>query len=183
LDVRGGVKQVVGKETEYNLKPILIFYRIMTDKDFLLKAVKLAEEGIENGSGPFGAVIVRNGEIISEAVNNVVSTNDPTAHAEIEAIRQASKALATHDLGDCILYSSCEPCPMCLGAIYWSGIKKVFFAADRKDAASAGFSDKYIYNEINLSPGHRHVKFIRLPEVDGTGVFRIWSQFENKIPY
>jgi tRNA(Arg) A34 adenosine deaminase TadA len=155
----------------------------MTDNDFLIKAVKLAEKGIEKGSGPFGAVVVRNGEIISEAVNNVVSAKDPTAHAEITAIRKASKILGTHDLGSCILYSSCEPCPMCLGAIYWSGIKKVLFAADRKDAAAAGFSDKYIYDEITLSPENRHVRFDRLSEVDGTSVFRIWSQFENKIPY
>jgi guanine deaminase len=155
----------------------------VTDIDFLTKAVKLAEGGIEKGSGPFGAVIVRNGEIISEAVNNVVSSKDPTAHAEIEAIRRASKILDTHDLGDCILYSSCEPCPMCLGAIYWSGIKKVFFAADRKDATSAGFSDNYIYDEIKLPLVNRHIKFCKMTEVDGTGVFRIWSNFENKIPY
>jgi tRNA(Arg) A34 adenosine deaminase TadA len=156
---------------------------MMTDHDFLVKAVSLAGEGIEKGSGPFGAVIVRNGKIISQAVNNVVSSKDPTAHAEIEAIRKASKVLNTHDLGDCILYSSCEPCPMCLGAIYWSGIKKVFFAADRMDAASAGFSDKYIYDELKLSAEKRNVKFYRLTEVDGTAVFRIWNQFENKIPY
>lgn len=155
----------------------------MTDKDFLIRAVKLAGEGIEKGGGPFGAVIVRNGEIISEAVNNVVSLKDPTAHAEIVAIRQASKVLETHDLGDCILYSSCEPCPMCLGAIYWSGIKVVFFAADRKDAALAGFSDKYIYDEISLPSERRHINFTCLSEVDGKGVFRIWNQFENKIPY
>jgi len=155
----------------------------MGDKEFLLRAVKVAEEGIKKGSGPFGAVVVRNGEIISESANRVVSLNDPTAHAEILAIRQASKVLGTHSLGDCVLYASCEPCPMCLGAIYWSGIKTVFFAAGREDAASAGFSDKYIYDEIGLSVEERHIAFCRHKEVDGIEVFRIWNRFENKIPY
>ncbi len=155
----------------------------MKDQDFLKRAVQLAEKGIERGFGPFGAVIVRNGEIISEAVNSVTSSKDPTAHAEISAIRKASEILNTHNLGDCILYSSCEPCPMCLGAIYWSGIKKVFFATDRRDAAMAGFSDEYIYDEINLSPGERHTEFHCLKDVDGTHVFTIWNQSENKIPY
>jgi guanine deaminase len=155
----------------------------MTDHDFLTRAVQLAEEGIERGCGPFGAVIVQKGEIISEAVNCVTSSKDPTAHAEIGAIRKASEILNTHNLGDCILYSSCEPCPMCLGAIYWSGIKKVFYAADRRDAAMAGFSDEYIYDEINLSPENRHTEFHRLKDVDGTRVFTIWSRSENKIPY
>lgn len=154
-----------------------------SDRDFLLRAVRLAEDGIEKGNGPFGAVIVRNGEIISEAVNSVVSSKDPTAHAEITAIRLASKILDTHQLGDCILYSSCEPCPMCLSAIYWSGIKKVIYAADRHDAAAAGFSDINIYDEINLAVEKRRVKFKQLTDVDGKGVFRIWNQFENKIPY
>ena len=157
--------------------------KMMSDKDFLLRAVKLAEDGIEKGGGPFGAVIVRNNEIISEANNMVIKSSDPTAHAEIVAIRLASKILNTHDLSNCKLYSSCEPCPMCLGAIYWSGIKTVYFAADRKDAASAGFNDKFIYDEISLPADERDIKFCKLPEVDGTVVFRKWDSFENKIPY
>jgi guanine deaminase len=155
----------------------------MTDKEFLTRAVELAKNGIKKGGGPFGAVIVRNGEIISESTNRVVHSNDPTAHAEILAIRMAADVLGTHILGDCILYTSCEPCPMCLGAIYWSGIKTVFFATDRKDAASAGFSDKYIYDEIGLVPEKRHVIFNCIPEVDGMEVFRVWNRYENKIPY
>jgi guanine deaminase len=155
----------------------------MTDIEFLKRAVRLAEEGIEKGYGPFGAVIVRNGVIISEAVNSVTASKDPTAHAEISAIRKASEVLDTHNLEDCILYTSCEPCPMCLGAIYWSGLKKVFFAADRRDAAKAGFSDEYIYEEINLPVEKRHTGFHRLTSVDGTNVFTIWNQSENKIPY
>jgi guanine deaminase len=156
---------------------------MMGNKDFLVRAIQLAQDGIKKGGGPFGAVIVRNGEIISEAINRVVYSNDPTAHAEILAIRQASKTLGTHSLGDCILYTSCEPCPMCLGAIYWSGIKTVFFAADRQDAAAAGFSDEYIYNEISLSPEKRHIEFNRISDVEGIEVFQTWNRFENKIPY
>jgi guanine deaminase len=156
---------------------------MMGNKDFLVRAIQLAKDGIKRGGGPFGAVVVRNGEIISEAINRVVYSKDPTAHAEILAIRQASKTLGTHSLGDCVLYTSCEPCPMCLGAIYWSGIKTVFFAADRQDAAAAGFSDKYIYDEISLSPEKRHIEFNRIADVDGIEVFRMWTRFENKIPY
>lgn len=156
---------------------------MMEDRDFLIRAIHLAEDGITDGSGPFGAVIVRKGEIVSEATNKVVHSNDPTAHAEVLAIRQASKILATHDLSDCTLYTSCEPCPMCLGAIYWAGIRTIFFAADRHDAEAAGFSDKYIYEEISLPPEKRHILFKRLSDVDGTEVFRMWDRFENKIPY
>jgi guanine deaminase len=156
---------------------------MMRNNDFLARAVKLAEDGIEKGGGPFGAIIVNKGEIISEAVNRVVHSNDPTAHAEILAIRQASKILKTYNLSACTLFASCEPCPMCLGAIYWSGIKTVFYAADRKDAAAAGFNDKYIYDEISNPAEKRHLTFTQLKEVDGSEVFRIWNRFEKKIPY
>jgi guanine deaminase len=156
---------------------------MIENKDFLIRAVKLAEKGIRKGGGPFGAIIVRDGEIISEAINRVACSNDPTVHAEILAIRQASKVFGTHSLNDCILYASCEPCPMCLGAIYWSGITTVFFAAERKDAAAAGFSDKYIYDEINLPNEKRHITFNQMKDVDGIEVFRIWDRFENKILY
>ena len=156
---------------------------MVSNATFLARAVKLAENGIEKGDGPFGAVVVRNGKIVSESTNMVVRLNDPTAHAEILAIRSAAKKSGTHDLKDCILYSSCEPCPMCLGAIYWSGISNVFFAADRKDAAAMGFNDKFIYDEIGLPSEKRHIKFQRLKEVDGKEVFRIWNRFENKKPY
>jgi guanine deaminase len=156
---------------------------MVSNATFLARAVKLAEKGIEKGDGPFGAVVVRKGKIVSESTNMVVQLNDPTAHAEILAIRSAGKKLGTHNLNDCILYSSCEPCPMCLGAIYWSGIPNVFYAADRKDASSAGFNDKFIYDEISLPPDMRQIKFHKLKEVDGKEPFRIWNTFENKIPY
>ena len=157
--------------------------RMGNDKLLLLRAVEIAGNGMQNGGGPFGAVVSKNGKIISEAINSVVLTNDPTAHAEILAIRQAASFLKSHDLGECTLYSSCEPCPMCLGAIYWAGIKKVVYACDRVDAEMAGFSDKLIYEEIMLDPANRKISFIRLTDAGGKEVFRKWDEFEQKITY
>jgi len=153
------------------------------DKSLLLRAVEIAGNGIQNGGGPFGAVVSKDGKIVSEAYNRVVLTNDPTAHAEILAIRQAASFLKSHDLGECTLYSSCEPCPMCLGAIYWAGIKKVVYASDRIDAARAGFSDSLIYKEILLDPANRKVTFLQMTDTGGKEVFRKWDELENKIPY
>jgi guanine deaminase len=153
------------------------------DKTFLLRAIKIAGEGIINGSGPFGAVIVKDGIPLSEASNRVVLNNDPTAHAEILAIREAASVIKSHDLSGCTLYSSCEPCPMCLGAIYWSGIQRVVYSSDRTDAEVAGFSDKLIYNEIMLEPSDRKISFVRINEPAGKEVFRKWEQQENKVPY
>ena len=153
------------------------------DKLFLLRAIKIASDGIENGGGPFGAVIAKDGKVIAEAHNMVVVNNDPTAHAEILAIRQASEILKSHDLNECTLYTSCEPCPMCLGAIYWAGISKVIYACDRTDAERAGFSDKLIYEEIKLDPSKRKISFIRFSDCGGKEVFRKWDELENKIRY
>jgi guanine deaminase len=153
------------------------------DKIFLRRSIEIASENIKTGGGPFGAVIVKDNNIISEAGNRVVINSDPTAHAEILAIRQASSILKSHELNDCILYTSCEPCPMCLGAIYWSGIKKVVYSCDRTDAEEAGFSDKLIYNEIMLDPSKRKISFIRLTASGGKEVFRKWDKLENKISY
>jgi len=153
------------------------------DKIFLLKAIEIAENGISEGGGPFGCVITRNGKIIAEANNRVVLNSDPTAHAEVLAIRAAAAFLKSHDLGDCIIYSSCEPCPMCLGAIYWAGIKKVIYACDRTEAEAAGFSDKILYDEIILDPSKRKIDFIRISSSGGKEVFKKWVETENKIPY
>lgn len=153
------------------------------DRTFLLHTVKLASGGIETGAGPFAAIIVKDGDIIAEAVNSVVLTTDPTAHAEVNAIRKAASGLKTHDLHECTLYCSCEPCPMCLGAIYWSGIRKVVYASDRNDAARAGFSDKQIYDEISLNPESRKIGFIQIENTGGDQVFRKWVEYEKKIPY
>jgi len=153
------------------------------DRSFLQHALKIAENGIDAGHGPFGAVIARNGRIVSEANNEVVISNDPTAHAEVLAIRRASSFLKTYDLKDCVLYTSCEPCPMCLGAIYWSGIRKVVYASDRNDAEKSGFSDRLIYDEIILDPEKRKVNFVRITDAGGEQVFKKWDDFENKVPY
>jgi guanine deaminase len=153
------------------------------DRLFLHRAIEIAICGIENGGGPFGAVITKDGEKISESFNKVVLTNDSTAHAEVVAIREASSLLRSHDLSGCTLYSSCEPCPMCLGAIYWAGIKKVVYACDRIDAENAGFSDKLIYEEIMLDPSKRIISFLHMEDEDSKEIFRKWDDFENKIPY
>jgi guanine deaminase len=149
----------------------------------LSRAIVLAKNSIKEGGGPFGAVIARDGKIVSEANNLVVSSHDPTAHAEVLAIRKASSFLKSHDLSDCVIYTSCEPCPMCLGAIYWAGIKRVVYAADRKDAATAGFSDSLIYDEITLNPSERKVTFIQISDAGGKDVFKEWDEYEGKIPY
>lgn len=153
------------------------------DKKFLQRAIEIASESIDSGGGPFGAVIVKDGKLIAEGHNRVVQTTDPTAHAEILAIRDAAKKLNSHDLKDCTLFTSCEPCPMCLGAIYWSGIKTVVYASDRNDAEEGGFSDKLIYDEIALDPGDRKISFIRINVTGGKEVFRKWNGMEDKIPY
>ena len=153
------------------------------DKILLLKAITIATKGIEKGCGPFGAVITKNGTILAEAVNRVTLDSDPTAHAEVVAIRKAAEALNTHNLEGCTLYCSCEPCPMCLGAIYWAGISRVVYSCDRHDAEQAGFSDKEIYDEIILDPGQRRIVFKHIADSEGEEVFRIWEKYENKTPY
>jgi tRNA(Arg) A34 adenosine deaminase TadA len=153
------------------------------DRFFLNRAIEVAKESIERGGGPFGALIAINDLIVAEAGNTVVLSNDPTAHAEITAIRHASQELKTFNLGECTLYSSCEPCPMCLGAIYWAGIKKVVYSSDRHGAAKAGFNDRFIYDEILLDPSGRKIVFLQLNDQGSEEVFRKWEQSENKIPY
>ena len=153
------------------------------DRTFLERAIAMAGKGIDEGRGPFGAVVTKNGKVIAEAHNEVVLSHDPTAHAEILAIRKAGALLKTHDLSDCVIYTSCEPCPMCLGAIYWAGIRKVVYASDRSDASAAGFNDSLIYNEIKLDPEERIIAFNKLPGLDGKEVFRKWNDYNDKIPY
>jgi len=153
------------------------------DKSFLLRAVRIAEEGIQNGGGPFGAVVTMGNKIISESYNKVVLEKDPTAHAEILAIRQAASVLKTHKISECTIYCSCEPCPMCLGAIYWAGIKKIVYACDRNDAEKAGFSDKLIYEEILLDPESRKSKFLQMNDSAAKEIFNKWDESENKISY
>jgi len=153
------------------------------EKRLLIRALDIAMEGIQKGGGPFGAVITMDGEIIAEAYNEVVYTNDPTAHAEILAIRKACDMVGSHDLSNSVLFASCEPCHMCMGAVYWSGIKKVYYASGRKDAARAGFGDDFIYEELKKEPQEREISLCRLPDVDGSDVFRMWDRYENKFFY
>lgn len=153
------------------------------DRKFLGMALDLAAENITSGGGPFGAVIVRDGNIVSMSGNRVVEATDPTAHAEILAIRIASGKLGTHVLSDCVLYTSCEPCPMCLGAIYWAGIERVVYSATREDAALAGFNDRYIYEEIALAPADRSIKFVHAEKSRGIEVFRRWIDYPDKKAY
>lgn len=154
------------------------------DKQFMQAAVSLAEKGMNsNSGGPFGAVIVKNGEIIAEGCNRVTSENDPTAHAEIIAIREACKKLGTFQLDDCVIYTSCEPCPMCLGAIYWARLPRVFYACTREDAARAGFDDHFIYNELDLEIENRHIVFTNLMREEVLPVFEKWQRKPDKTKY
>jgi guanine deaminase len=155
----------------------------MSQERFMRRAIALSCEQVEAGGGPFGAVIVRNGEIIAEGANEVTLANDPTAHAEVVAIRRAAQALGTFDLGGCTLFTSCEPCPMCLGAAYWARIDELFYANDRRDATSIGFDDEFIYREVVLPPAVRSLKMTRLLQGEAQAAFEIWRKSLDKIPY
>lgn len=157
----------------------------MNSNEFFLKrAIELAKENVQKGlGGPFGAVVVKDGKIIAEGTNLVTSSNDPTAHAEIVAIRKACETLGTFQLTDCEIYSSCEPCPMCLGAIYWARPKKLVFAATRSEAAQAGFDDEFIYQEIPKPYEDRSLPTIHLPMEERMLPFEEWENTNNKIPY
>ncbi len=153
------------------------------NQDFLKEAINLSKKSIEIGGGPFGAVVVKNGEIIGIGMNKVVTSKDPTAHAEIVAIRDACSFLKSHELNGCELYSSCEPCPMCLGAIYWARIEKLYFSNSRKDAEEIGFSDKFIYDEIKKEFKNRNILTIQISDNESKKVFEEWKKKKNKIMY
>ena len=148
------------------------------------RAIELSRHAINtNLGGPFGAVVVRGELVVAEGFNRVTSSLDPTAHAEVTAIRAACTALGTYQLTDCEIYTSCEPCPMCLGAIYWSGITRIYFANSREDAAAAGFSDQFLYEEIPLPVEQRTVPSIRLLGHEALRVFDEWRAKPDKTPY
>jgi len=148
------------------------------------RAIDLAIENVRSGNGgPFGAVIVRNGEIIAEGVNQVTSNNDPSAHAEIVAIRKACQLTGYFELKDCELYASCEPCPMCLGAIYWARLGRLYFAANRLDAAAIGFDDSLIYDELAVPLDKRKIPTINLMREQALAAFSQWRQSATKVPY
>lgn len=155
----------------------------MQDK-FMRRAIALAIQGMnQNEGGPFGCVIVKDGEIIGEGNNKVTSTNDPTAHAEVVAIRNACNQLNTFQLEGCEIYTSCEPCPMCLGAIYWARPDKIFFGCSRTDAAEIGFDDEFIYSELNLDLDHRSIKTVQVLKEESLIAFQSWVKKTDKTKY
>jgi len=159
---------------------------MMADEDerFMREAIRLAKEGISNGlGGPFGAVIVKDGQIVGRGNNRVTSTNDPTAHAEVMAIRDACKNLNTFQLEGCTLYTSCEPCPMCLGAIYWARPRRIVYGCFDTDAAQAGFDDQFIYREIDKSRDQRSIPMQQLLRDEAWTVFEAWKSKEDRIHY
>lgn len=151
---------------------------------FMRMAIDLALENVRSGGGgPFAAVVVKDGAVVASGVNRVTSTNDPTAHAEVTAIREACRKLGNFQLIGCEIYSTCEPCPMCLGAIYWARPARVYFAATRADAAAAGFDDSLIYDEISRPIGERRIPMQELLRDEALTIFEAWNRSERRIPY
>ncbi len=155
----------------------------MTHSDFMHQAIQLSRESIEKGGGPFGAVIVKNGEIISKNHNRVTLNNDPTAHAEINAIRDACQNLNNWDLSGCTIYTSCEPCPMCLSAIYWAKIDTIYYANTHKDAEAIGFSDAFIYDQFVKAKQDRAIPIRRMDANEAISVFNDWKNKADKTTY
>ncbi|MEI6347107.1 MAG: nucleoside deaminase [Bacteroidota bacterium] len=156
----------------------------LEDKDFLKLAINLAIENVKSANGgPFGAVIVKDGVVLATGTNSVTTTNDPTMHAEIAAIRNACKKLNTFQLDSCTIYSSCEPCPMCLGAIYWARPERLVFAASKVDAAEVGFDDSFIYEEIVLDYDKRKIITEQQLPIEGKEPFEVWKSFDQRVDY
>src|SRR5215212_7844246 len=154
------------------------------EQKFLERSIELSREGMQSGKGgPFGCVIVKEGKIVGEGCNQVTTTNDPTAHAEVVAIRNACKNLSVFQLTDCDVYASCEPCPMCLGALYWARPRAVYFAAARQDAAAAGFDDAFIYDELAQPVGQRHLPVVRKLVPEAQQPFAAWAALAGPIRY
>ncbi|MGN0007526.1 MAG: nucleoside deaminase [Alistipes sp.] len=154
-----------------------------TKEELMRRAIWLSEESVKSGGGPFGAVVAKDGEIVAEASNCVTIDCDPTAHAEVSAIRRAAKVLGSFDLSGCEIYTSCEPCPMCFGAIYWAHLDKIYYANDRKDAADIGFDDDFIYKEIALKAADRQKPSEILLRKEALKAFELWRQKEDKTEY
>lgn len=154
------------------------------NKEFMDAAVQASKENVEKGlGGPFGAVIVKDGKIIAKGSNKVTTKNDPTAHAEVETIREACKNLNTFNLSGCEIYTSCEPCPMCLAAIYWARLDRIYFANDKHHAAEIGFDDKFIYEELDLAHEHRKIPMVHYHSDEALEVFKAWTENEEKTEY
>lgn len=155
----------------------------MTREELMRMAIALAQDNVAQGGGPFGAVVARGGEVVATGVNRVTADCDPTAHAEVRAIRRAAESLGTFDLRGCEIYTSCEPCPMCLGAIYWARLDRVFYASTKTDAADAGFDDSFIYDEIPLPPAERSLPAEQLLREEAGRVFEAWMKKEDRVEY
>jgi len=154
------------------------------DRQFMARAIELARHGVDaNAGGPFGCVVVKDGEVIGEGNNRVTSTNDPTAHAEVIAVREACTRLGNFQLSGCTIYTSCEPCPMCLGAIYWARPDRVFYACTRDDAAKIGFDDDFIYEELEKTNNDREMVAVELMRAEALEVFRRWAEKPDKVEY
>jgi len=153
-------------------------------QEFMRRAIALAMENVRSGAGgPFAAVIVKDGRVVAEGANRVTATNDPTAHAEVVAIREACRKLGDFQLIGCDLYTTCEPCPMCLGAIYWARPARVFYACVAADAAAVGFDDAFIYEELNRGQAERRIPMQQLLREESLAIFSLWQQQEKKTPY
>ena len=155
----------------------------MTNDELMREAIRLSIENVDNGGGPFGAVIARDGEIIATGTNRVTASNDPTAHAEVSAIRRAAEVLGTFNLSGCEIFTSCEPCPMCLGAIYWARLDKVYFANTKADAKAIGFDDSFIYDELALPRDLRKLPAVPMLRSEAVRAFRLWNDKEDKAEY
>ncbi len=176
----------VGHSSFVSIVPSVLFhsYTHQMQNSFMARAIELAIENARSGrGGPFGAVIAKDGAIVAEGANIVTATNDPTAHAEIVAIRAACAKLGVFQLNGFDLYASCEPCPMCLGAIYWVRPARVYFAGSAADASRAGFDDSLIYREISLPPPQRRIPMVQTMREEAMEAFRVWEQKPNKVPY
>lgn len=153
------------------------------DNQFMIRAIELSKKSVENGGGPFGAVIVKDGKMVAEGSNCVTLNNDPTAHAEVSTIRNACTALNTFDLSGCEIYTSCEPCPMCLSAIYWARIECIYFGCDKHDAKEIGFDDSFIYEQIELKPEFRSIPSKQILHEEALSAFRMWDAKDDKTEY
>ncbi len=156
---------------------------LMKKEDFMKLAITLSIENVKNGGGPFGAVIVKDDQVIATGVNRVTSNHDPTAHAEVSAIRSACALLRTFDLSGCDIYTSCEPCPMCLGAIYWAHIDHIYYGNNKNDAAAIGFDDSFIYEEMALDRQDRKKKMTELLHDEALQAFEAWKNKSDKVEY
>lgn len=170
---RSQSKQVLKETTAYSAD----------DAKFMQQAIELSIENIDNGGGPFGAVIVRDGEVIATGTNRVVPNSDPTAHAEVTAIRNACAKLGTFELTDCTVYTSCEPCPMCLAALYWAGVKRICYGNTKNDARDIEFDDSFIYDQFELNYAERSIKCEHFMRDEALAAFRKWEEKKDKVRY